>query len=187
MCGDGAEERGILMNCLEVVCPIWLSCWKWLRHDFFMNVVCKIKYIYYFCINKSRPLPVRLAYPAGHFFYLYGGKIYASSHNRKTANWHSFGRTPIGIPAFTRFSSWLETRAFVEIRHDISWYSPWVGKMYFRDIYWISLFNCYGFIFHVCMKYSFCLDMQFLDMRTLKASVLLLWKVVENRAFQLLR
>ncbi len=29
--------------------------------------------------------------------------------------------------------------------------------------------------------------MQFLDMRTLKASVLLLWKVVENRAFLLLR
>ena len=28
LCGDGAEERGILMNCLEVVCPIWLSCWK---------------------------------------------------------------------------------------------------------------------------------------------------------------
>ena len=27
-----------------------------------------IKNIYYLCINKSRPLPVRLAYPAGHFY-----------------------------------------------------------------------------------------------------------------------
>lgn len=29
-----------------------------------------IKNIYYLCINKSRPLPVRLAHPAGHFLFM---------------------------------------------------------------------------------------------------------------------
>mgnify|MGYP007100770760 CR=1 FL=1 len=35
---------------------------------FFMLILGFIKNIYYLCINKSRPLPVRLAYPAGHFY-----------------------------------------------------------------------------------------------------------------------
>ncbi len=33
----------------------------------FMIDICKIKNMYYLCINKSRLLPVRLVYRAGHF------------------------------------------------------------------------------------------------------------------------
>lgn len=34
----------------------------------FCNILVDLKIKYYLCTNKSRPLPVRLAYPAGHFY-----------------------------------------------------------------------------------------------------------------------
>ena len=42
---------------------------------FFLLVLARLKIMLYFCSNKSRPLPVRLAYPAGHFFYLWESDI----------------------------------------------------------------------------------------------------------------
>ena len=36
----------------------------------FYQFVGGLEIMYYFCNNKSRPLPVRLAYPAGHFLFM---------------------------------------------------------------------------------------------------------------------
>ena len=34
------------------------------------RIVCRFKKMHYLCIDKSRPLPIRTAYPAGHFLYI---------------------------------------------------------------------------------------------------------------------
>ena len=35
-----------------------------------LRIVCRFKKMQYLCTNKSRPLPIRTAYPAGHFLYI---------------------------------------------------------------------------------------------------------------------
>ena len=34
------------------------------------RIVCRFKKMHYLCTDKSRPLPIRTAYPAGHFLYI---------------------------------------------------------------------------------------------------------------------
>ena len=34
------------------------------------RIDCRFKKMHYLCIDKSRPLPIRTAYPAGHFLYI---------------------------------------------------------------------------------------------------------------------
>jgi len=35
-----------------------------------LRIVCRFKKKHYLCTDKSRPLPIRTAYPAGHFLYI---------------------------------------------------------------------------------------------------------------------
>lgn len=35
-----------------------------------LRIVCRFKKKHYLCNDKSRPLPIRTAYPAGHFLYI---------------------------------------------------------------------------------------------------------------------
>ena len=35
-----------------------------------LKIVCRFKKMHYLCNDKSRPLPIRTAYPAGHFLYI---------------------------------------------------------------------------------------------------------------------
>ena len=50
-----------------------------------LRIVCRFKKKHYLCTDKSRPLPIRTAYPAGHFF-VYRHEIYQTSNDAGTAD-----------------------------------------------------------------------------------------------------
>ena len=72
---NATDPNGVIANWMRNRNTVeFLGIWETLHfllvfQQKIFRIVCRFKKMHYLCNDKSRPLPIRTAYPAGHFLY----------------------------------------------------------------------------------------------------------------------